>query len=147
MTVHEFLGIIEKLEAFYKKQLEQIEKDMWYNEFGNLTAKRFEEVLHKAYTTCKYMPKLADVVAINKELPYQQIKAKIEGNVECKKCKSIGLIFYKKIINNGPKKLIYDFAARCECENGLQYAYDGTNKSDTEHKSKYYIPTARQLGI
>ena len=119
MTLPDFLNNIEKLEAFYQKHLEQFEKDMWYRELGKLDTKRFEQVIHKAYTVCKFMPKLADIVSINKELPYQQAKAKEHEKVECSKCKGIGLIFYKKIINNGDKMLKYDFAARCNCENGF----------------------------
>ena len=135
MTGTEFHNGVSQLERFYQKELEQFEKDIWYRELGKMNMKRFNQIIQKAYTECKFMPKLADIFAINQKIPYID-KTKIEENqkVKCDKCKSIGVIFYTKLINKNK----YTYAARCTCENGNKYAYRG---------DKYYIPSIAELGM
>ena len=54
---------------------------------------------------------------------------------------------YQKLTNNGDRNIEYEYIARCNCQNGQEYIYDGTKISDKEHRSKYYIPVAQELGI
>ena len=97
------------------------------------------------FKECKFMPKLSDILEIDEKLPGENSKKK--QKVECNMCKGSGFHLYEKIVDNGVQKLSYTFLARCECQNGLEYAYDGTKISDARYRSKYYIPTIQQLGI
>ena len=54
---------------------------------------------------------------------------------------------YKKYINNGDRKLEYEYAARCSCKNGLEYVYDGRKVNDERNRSNFYIATAQELGM
>ena len=70
MELSEFMQVTDRLEKFYNKELEQYEKDIWFQELKTIPIKRYEQVIKKAYTECKFMPKLADIVSINREMPY-----------------------------------------------------------------------------
>ena len=92
------------------------------------------------------MPKLADIVSINQNLTYKAEENE-HKQVDCNICGGLGLVPYKKIINNGPNKLEYQYFALCICENRLNYIYDGKKITDKENKSKYYIPTMQEIEI
>ncbi len=134
MTGTEFVKGTEQLETYYQKKLEDFEKDIWYRELGRMSYERFNKIIQQVYTRCKFMPKLADIFEINKEIPYTEKRKAETKQVKCKKCNASGIIIYKKIINNHE----YDFAARCTCENGNKYIYND---------GKYYIPSIAELGI
>ena len=151
MTLNDFIEETSKIEQFYStaektKELTTEERKIWYDELKNIDISRYRQISRQVFRKCKFMPKLADIVSINEELPYQTSK-KEERRVECSKCKGLGLIFYKKRINNGKSDIEYEFVARCECQNGLKHAYDGRKISDSEHRSNYYISTANQIGL
>ena len=146
MEVAEFIEETSKIEQYYDKELDKFQRDIWYQELKNQSVSRYRQIINQVFRKCKFMPKLADLVSINEELPYQTSK-KEEKRVECSKCKGLGLIFYKKRINNGKSDIECEFVARCECQNGLKHAYDGRKISDSEHRSNYYISTANQIGL
>lgn len=54
---------------------------------------------------------------------------------------------YIKEIDNGGVKIPYEYIARCECENGEKYSYEGSKINDAEHRSKYYVPITSEIGI
>ena len=137
MELNEFMQETDRLEKFYNKELEQYEKDIWFQELKILPAKRYQQIIKKAYTEYKFMPKLADIIEINKQMPYEK-KIKTDEKVECKKCKGKGIIIYTKIIQNNKEKIHYDYVARCTCKNGENYNYKGES---------YYIPTIEQIGL
>ena len=89
------------------------------------------------------MPKLADIISLNEELSYSVKPQQSIEKVQCKKCNGTGAIFYKKMIEDRE----YEYVARCECQNGLEFAYDGTKISDTKNRSYYYVPTLTQLNL
>lgn len=146
MTEKEFVEETCDIEKFYGKELNEFENKRWFEELKNITLVRYRQIIRQVFRKCKFMPKLADIISIEEELPYSQSKEEIK-KVACNKCKGLGLIFYKKYIENGNKKLEYEYVARCNCQNGLEYAYDGTKITDPEHRSKFYVPTAQQLGL
>lgn len=147
MEVPEFIEETSRIEKFYHKDLEKFERDVWYQELKNIPINRYRQIIMQVFRSCKFMPKLADIISIQNELPFGN-KVQVEKErVNCNKCKGKSLIFYKKYIANGDKKLEYDYAARCDCRNGEEYVYDGTTINDTEHRSKFYIATANQIGI
>lgn len=143
MKIEEFIEHTSKLEKFYNKELEQYEKDIWYQELKSITEKRYLQIIKKVYTEYKFMPKLADIVLINRELPYNTNNNIINKKIECKICKGLGVVEYFKKIED----IEYQYFAKCNCQNGSNYNYDGTKISDTQHKSKYYIPSITEIAL
>lgn len=141
MELNEFMQVTDRLEKFFNKELEQYEKDIWYQELKSIPIKRYEQVIKKAYTECKFMPKLADIVSINREMPYNTNNNIINKKIECNICKGLGVVKYFKKIED----VEYQYFARCNCQNGINYNYDGTKISDTQHKSEYYIPSVKEV--
>lgn len=133
MTGTEFHNGVTQLERFYQKELEQFEKDIWYRELCKMNVKRFNQIIQKVYTECKFMPKLADILAINQTMSrIDNIKGESDKRIDCEKCKGIGVILYTKLIERHE----YTYVARCTCENGNKYTYRG---------NKYYIPSITEL--
>lgn len=147
MQISEFIEETNKIEKFYEKELDKFQREIWFQQLKILSVERYRQIIKQVFNKCKFMPKLADIVSISEELPYNTIKEDAITKVECSKCNGSGLIFYKKYINNGNRKLEYEYATRCDCQNGLNYAYDGSKINDKEHRSRYYIATAQQIGL
>lgn len=147
MTEKEFVEETCNIEEFYGKELNQFENKRWFEELRNMSLARYRQVIRQAFRKCKFMPKLADIISIEEELPYAQTEKKERTKVECNKCKGEGLIFYKRFIDNGNKKIEYEYVARCDCQNGTEFYYDGTKISDSKHRSKFYIPLVSEIGI
>lgn len=143
MQIAEFIQETSKIEKFYNKALEQYEKDIWYQELKNIPVKRYAQVIRQAFNECKFMPKLADIVTINKELPYNTNNGTIKEKVACNKCNGDGVIKYFKEVDGHT----YEYFARCVCQNGNNFNYDGTKISDEKHRSKFYIPSLAQLSL
>lgn len=134
MTGTELINGVAKLEKYYQKEMPQYEKDIWYKELGRMRVERFNQLIEKAYTECKFMPKLADILEINQKIPYIDKENNENKTVQCGRCHSSGIIMYTKLI----EKMKYDFAARCTCENGNRFIWgDG----------KHYLPTIAELGM
>ncbi len=146
MEIAEFIEETGRIENFFEKELTKFQRDEWYKQLKIMPINRYRQVVNQSFRECKFMPKLADIVSISEELPYQTTKKEIQ-KVECSKCKGEGLIFYKRLVDNGKNKIEYEYVARCECQNGLEYVYDGTTISDSKHRSKFYVPTAQQIGL
>ena len=143
MQIAEFIQETSKIEKFYNKQIEQYEKDIWYQQLKAMPIKRYEQVIKKAFSECKFIPKLADIVAINRELPYSTDNRVVKEKVICNKCNGDGVIKYFKEVDGHA----YEYFARCVCQNGNDFNYDGTKISDEKHRSKFYIPSITQIGF
>ena len=141
MELNEFMQETDKLEKFYNKELEKYEKDIWFQEIKTIPLKRYQQIIKKAFTECKFMPKLADIITINKDLPYNTNNNVINKKIECKICEGLGVVEYFKKTDG----IAYQYFARCKCENGNNFNYDGTKIS--ENKSKFYIPTLAQINL
>lgn len=131
MRIDEFNEETNNLERFFNKQLEDYERDIWFRELKYMPSTRYKQIIKKIYTESKFMPKLADIISLSRELPYEQ---KQETKVECDICKGKGYLFYTQKKNGH----LYDFVARCDCKNGENYKYDD---------GKWYIPSVNQLGL
>ena len=118
-----------------------IEVDVWYENLKFMTIERFNYILSEIYKTNKFMPTLADILQVHKQIPYtaKREDKKIKGS--CKKCNGIGYVFYIKEINS--KK--YKYSAVCDC--GRRERYDGTKCADPKNRSNYYIPTIAETGL
>ena len=147
MQIAEFIQETSKIEKFYNKKMEQYEKDIWYQELKSITVSRYAQVIRKAFNECKFMPKLADIVAINRELAYNTNNSENKQKVACSKCHGDGVIKYFKKVDNGDRVYDYEYFARCTCQNGNDFNYDGTKISDEKHRSKFYIPSIEQLNL
>lgn len=144
MTNIEFVEVTSDLEKFFDKELKEFERLQWFQELKSMSVMKYRQIIKQTYRKCKFMPKLADIIAINEELVSIRSTTGTEiEKVHCKKCKCSGVIFYEKEYEG----LKYTFIARCDCKNGLNYIYDGTQISDAKHRSKYYIPTVQQLNL
>lgn len=147
MEIAEFVEETGKLEKFYDKELKPFERDIWYQQLKFMPVSRYRQIVNKSFSECNFLPKLAKIIELNKELPYKKEYDQTKQSVKCEKCKGKGIFIYTKLFDNGVNKIQYQYAARCSCENGQNYAYDGTKVSDSRYRSKYYVPTAEKLGI
>ena len=143
MQINEFVEATHDIEQFYDKELKEFERKQWYEELKNMNTQRYRQIIREVYKKCKFMPKLADIISLNEELSYSVKPQQRIEKVQCDKCNSTGVIFYKKRIEGRD----YEYVARCECQNGLEFAYDGTKISDTKNRSYYYVPTLAQLNL
>lgn len=144
MTLEEFTEVKQEIENFYDKDISDEQKKIWFNELKTMDIKRFRYVVSQVYRTCKFLPKLADIVEINSNLGYSQVK-KEESKIKCNKCKGTGYITYWKNIKNGDKEMPYEFMAVCSC--GRQKQYRGWEYPEERYRTKYYTPYAKELGL
>lgn len=147
MEIVEFIEETNRIEKFFEKELTKFQRDEWFKELRNIPINRYRQIINQVFRECKFMPKLADIVSINNEMPYNSNNNNLKRKVECNICHGNGVIKYFKEIDNGDKKLEYEYYARCNCENGKEFNYDGTTISDTKHRSKYYISLMTQLNL
>ena len=147
MTHSEFIQATERLESYYGKEYTNEQNIIAYEELKDMSIERYRQIVTQCIRTSKFLPKVADILEIHKELPYSQRKQVENKKVYCAKCNSKGYVIYQKDVKNGNITMQYPFFARCDCANGLEHAYDGTKISDTEHRTKYYVPTVAELGI
>lgn len=127
MTLEEFDTETQKLENFYEKQIPNEQRKIWFSEFKKINITRYRYIIGQAYRQCKFMPKLADMIEINKTAGV--IQQQEDETVYCPKCNGIGLILYKKKFNDN----IYDMVCRCDCINGMKICKE--------------IPTIQEIGI
>lgn len=146
MQIAEFIEETNRLEKFYEKELDEFQRGIWFQSLKSLSVQRYRQVINQGFNKCKFMPKLADIISLNQELPYNTEKKQIE-KVSCERCNGLGLIFYWKHIEDGERVIKYQYATRCNCKNGLNYLYDGTKISDEEYKSKYCIALADEIAL
>ena len=145
MKIDEFMEVINQVERFYSKEIPEEQKQVMYKELKNMELVRFKYIIAQHYRTSPYLPKLPDILEINKKLGYSQIKKDKEVK-KCEKCKGTGYILYKKIIDNGKGgKIINTYAAICTCRQKRKY--EGWKIADEEHRSNYYIPYVEEIKI
>ena len=131
MKIEEFDEETQKLEKFYEKDIPDEQRKIWYEEFKGISITRYKYLISQVYRKCKFMPKLADMIEINKSIGYMQPREQGQKKqlAKCDKSKGTGFVVYKK--QKGT--LWYDYVWRCNCLNGYQI-----NKE---------ILTEQQLGI
>ena len=87
MTNTEFVEETNNLEKFFDKELKDFERVIWFKELKNIDVARYRQVIKEAYRQCKFMPKLADIIKLNNDLPKAKIQ-KEEITEECDICKN-----------------------------------------------------------
>lgn len=71
MEVAEFIEETSRIEKFFEKELTKFQRDEWYNELKQMPVNRYRQIVNASFKKCKFMPKLADIIAIQEELPYR----------------------------------------------------------------------------
>ena len=74
MEIAEFIEETGRIENFFEKELTKFQRDEWYKQLKIMPINRYKQVVNQSFRECKFMPKLADIVSISEELPYQTIK-------------------------------------------------------------------------
>ena len=144
MKIEEFTGVTKEIENFYQKEITEDQKKIWFDNLKGMDIKRFKYIISQIYKTCKFLPKLADIVEMNNNIGYEK-KNEINPTKNCSKCNNTGYITYKKIITNGDKKIENEYMAVCSCKRQKQYK--GWEISEDRYKTNYYTPMAAELGL
>lgn len=144
MKLEEFDEEVSKLERFYQKKVTDEQRRIWFTELRNLDISRFKYIISQVYRTSKFLPKLADILEINANLGYSQVKQE-ENKNKCKRCNGTGYITYKKTTKNGANDMLYEFGAICSCR--MKPRYEGWKITDERYRSNFYTPFAEEVGI
>lgn len=146
MKIEEFDEEINKIERFYQKEksITDEQRQIWYRELRNLDIERFRYIVAQIYRTFKFLPKLADILEINANLGYSQVKQEQNIN-KCKRCNGTGYITYKKTTKNGANDMLYEFGAICSCR--VKTRYEGWKVTDERYRSNFYTPYAEEVGL
>lgn len=126
MQVGEFIEATSRLEKYHEREYTTEQRQIMFQELENMPIERYKRIIVKLIRESKYFPKIADILEKDKEIGYEKIEEEI---VECKICKGVGLLTYKKEFEG----LMYTYACRCSCQNGLRKS----NK----------IPFATEIGV
>lgn len=127
MLINEFIEATSRLENYYGKEYQTIQRQIMFEELKDLKIERYKKLCSAIMRKSKYLPKIADFIEANNEVPFET-KTNSE-QVECNVCNGSGYVFYKKVIED----FVYDYVCRCTCSNA-------------QNKNKE-IPTYKQLGI
>jgi hypothetical protein len=138
MTREEFAKNTKTLEEFYQKELNYTQSDIWFDELKNYSAERYQLAIRMACKTSQYKPTLSQMLdLIAKVKPNTQAGEK----TKCEFCNGTGYYLYRKIENGYP----YEYVCTCICQNAQGLEYDGSKIADKEHRSKFYIKSAREV--
>ena len=139
MVFTEFIENVEKMQRFYEKEYNEMQKQEMFRYFSKYNDKRFKYIISKVYQKNKFLPSLAELIEIDQNIPYTEIQKqelKLEKKENCKICKNNGFIAYTKEIE-GTK---YQYIASCNCSNSINFQYDGMKCKDLRNRSAFYIP-------
>ena len=132
MKLDEFIEATNRLENYYCKELSAEQSQIMFEELEKLSIEKYRKLISKCLRTCKYMPKIADILEANNELVGEVTEEK-KQIIPCSKCDGTGYVVYTKFIANGNERIPYSYAARCTCENGKN--------------ANQKVPTYEELGI
>lgn len=146
MVFTEFIENVEKMQKFYGKEYNEIQKQEMFKYFSKYTEKRFKYIISKVYQKSKFLPTLAELVEMDKSIPYAEIekeekKSKLGNKEKCPVCKNDGFIVYTKEIEG----FKYQYIAYCECVNGIDFRFDGNKCKDPRNRSNFYIPRYKDI--
>jgi hypothetical protein len=145
MQINEFIEATSKLETYYGKEYSTEQRSIMYDELKDFDLNRYRQLISAVLKKCKFLPKLADIIEANIEQPYIVNEPK-EEKIQCEKCNSTGYICYIKEIDNGiGKKYRNVYGALCSCGNAKQYR--GWEITDKKHRTNFYTPYAKEIGI
>lgn len=140
MTRNEFIEISGKLEKYYGKEYTPEQLSIMYEELHNMPIDRYERCVRKALQTCKFLPKIADIIEVSKSEQGMNCQEQRE-KIPCSLCNGTGYITYWETKDDRP----YEFVAICKCGNRPQYI--GWELSEPKDRTNYYTPMAQELGL
>ena len=118
MQKEEFYEVIDEMQKFYGKELNEIEVLYWEKALSNMEKDRFNQIIEYCFREKTYMPKLATIFELDRTLANKKVEEQQEEEkVDCKYCQGYGL-FELEYEKDGAK---YSFGARCICKNGDKY--------------------------
>lgn len=144
MQISEFIEATGRLEKYYDKEYNNEQRKIMFEELKEINIDRYKILISSVIKKCKFLPKIADIIEANNEEPYSN-NLNNKEKIECEKCNSTGYIIYTKIINDGTRKLHYQYASICDCGNAKQYK--GWEITDERFRNNYYTPLAKDLGL
>lgn len=144
MIIDEFLNELKRVENFYNKEYNEVQKQEMFKFFSNTTTARFKFILSKVYQKCAYLPNLSQLVEIQKNTPHFQLqKEKKQQKEKCNICSGNGFILYTKKDEN--KGYPYIFVSHCECPASYNFRFDGRKIKDDKCKSNYYFKAYKDV--
>lgn len=144
MEISEFIEASSRVEQYYGKEFSKEQRMIIFEELKSLDIARYRKLISEVLRKSKFLPKIADFIEANTELPYS-VQLEDKQKVDCKKCNSTGYIIYTKIIKDGSREIRNQYGCICSCGNSRKY--EGWNVSDKRYKTDYYTPLASELRL
>lgn len=145
MEISEFIEATNRLEQYYNKEYSNEQRQIMFEELKEINIERYRKLISAVLKKCKFLPKIADFVDTDMEMPHTHSQEEEKEKIECKKCNSTGYVIYTKVTKNGDKEMKNQYAAICTCGNAKQYK--GWEIKDKVHRSNFYIPLIQELGL
>jgi hypothetical protein len=98
MQISEFIEATGILEQYYGKELTNEQRQITYEQLKDYSVERYKKLISKCLRTCKYMPKIADIIAANVELTNEVVPEEKKQVYLCSKCDGTGYVLYTKFI-------------------------------------------------
>lgn len=130
MILGEFIEVTSRLEQYFGKEYTNEQRQIMFEELNKMSLERYQRAVAICIKTCKYLPKIADILQSANESDNDVYETKRQYE-QCKVCGGRGLVRYYKILQENNFK--YEFACRCICKNAENY-----NKK---------IPTYEEIGV
>ena len=109
---------LTKLEGYFEKNYNTIQKDEISKRFEYLTSEQFDELMNIVIENCVYLPKIVDFNKFKEKLTPAKKEEKQYKEVECKLCKNTGLIEHFHVINGIEYGSFYTL---CGCKNAEKW--------------------------
>ena len=131
----EFVEATSRLEKYFDKEYSPEQLKIMFDFLKEWDRNKYVRAINSCLKTCKYLPKLADILTANTDNFSASNKNKEIDYIECKKCNGEGFVkYYKKTPNS---KTAYEYIALCTCENAKQQ----------RKTNKYNLPTLEEAGL
>lgn len=119
MELKEFVEETKRLTDYFDKDYNEIQAKEIYNRLKDISVEHYRRIINKLIDTEERLPKVNKIIYY-KELTYGHEESKKEEGfkqVHCDNCLGSGLISFTQEKNG----CIYEYQARCNCENAKQY--------------------------
>jgi len=119
MNIHEFNFIVNEMEKYYCKKLEDEQSKIYFKQLSFLSVERFKQIVDEIYKNNKFMPKVADIIDIDKKLSKPEMTIL---KVDCKECNGSGIVMYSQ--KDEESDYMYEYGARCACRNNRNWSIE-----------------------
>ena len=128
MTRNEFTVETSKLEQFFNKELNDVQRQQWYYELKRFSIERYREIVREAMKGRKFMPSLAEILEIARIIGRAYSGYRRNETVPCAICNGDGAVRLYKIIDGHE----YEVFAKCTCQNARNKWADIENMATFE---------------